>query len=85
METFVSRAVDFLQHHFQKFENAIVRIIKGMQCSTRQLGNIISHGKREKDPNLIKESPRTKKILETFVHKIKVLMRKNGCVTALCK
>uniref|UniRef100_A0A7S1ZUU9 FANCI solenoid 4 domain-containing protein n=1 Tax=Trieres chinensis TaxID=1514140 RepID=A0A7S1ZUU9_TRICV len=83
LEVFVGQAVDFLQAHFQQHENAVISIIKQTQTSTRQLGNIISHGKREKDSNLIKESPRTKKILETFVHKIKVLMRKNGCVTAL--
>ena len=83
METFVAKAVPFLQTNFSKHDKAVFQIIKSIQMVTRQMGNVINHGKRAKDANIIKEAPRAKKILEIFLHKIKVLMQKNKCVTAL--
>ena len=47
--------------------------------------NVILYGKRNKDHNLLNETPRAKKVLETFIHKIKVLMKKNNCLGALCE
>ena len=43
----------------------------------------MSHGKREKDAGLAKEAPRAKKVLETFIHKVKAMLKKNHCMTAL--
>ena len=43
------------------------------------------HGKREKDANLVKEAPRAKKVLEIFIHKVKAMLKKNRCMTAMCK
>jgi len=83
METFVSRAIPFLQTHFRHHEEAIINIIKQVQCSTRHIANAISHGWREKDPLLRKETPRAKKVLEIFISKIKHMMKKNNCLTAL--
>jgi len=83
MEVIVARVVPFLQKHFQEHEQGIIDIIRHLQGCTRQISSIITHGKREKDTNLAKETPRAKKVLESFIHKIKALMRKNRCLTAL--
>jgi Fanconi anemia group D2 protein len=85
MEIFVARAVPYLQKHFQQHNGIVITIIKEVQKSTRQLGRVIAHGKREKDANLAKETPRAKKILETFMHTVKRLFRKNRCMTAICE
>jgi hypothetical protein len=47
------------------------------------MGNVITFAKREKDSALIKETPRAKRLMEAFLHKIKILMRKNNCLTAI--
>ena len=47
--------------------------------------HIIAHGKKEKDANLAKEAPRAKKALELFIHKVKAMLKKNRCMTAMCK
>ena len=38
-----------------------------------------------KDANLAKETPRSKKILELFIHKVKALLKKNRCLSAMSK
>jgi len=82
MEKFVQRVVPFLEVHFESYEQSVMTIIQCTQQVTRQLNVIISHGKREKDTQLAKEGPRVRKICETFIHKMKRLMRKNGVLDA---
>merc|ERR1712194_298319 len=83
METFVLRAIPFFQVHFQHHEETILDIIRLLQKWSQQLYHIISHGKREKDEILGKEAPRAKKALEMFIHKVKRMLKKNGCMTAM--
>ncbi|KAL7541555.1 hypothetical protein ACHAXR_011033 [Thalassiosira sp. AJA248-18] len=83
IETFVSKSIPFFQVHFQTHEETILDIIRRLQKWSRQLYYIISHGKREKDANLAKEAPRAKKSLEMFIHKVKALLKKNRCMTAM--
>mmetsp|Transcript_1563 Transcript_1563/g.2836 ORF Transcript_1563/g.2836 Transcript_1563/m.2836 type:complete len:184 (+) Transcript_1563:2794-3345(+) len=83
IETFVLKAIPFFQVHFQQFEETILDIIRLFQKWSRQLYPFLSHGKREKDASLDKEAPRAKKALEMFVHKVKAMLKKNGCMTAL--
>jgi len=83
IETFVLKAIPFFQVHFQQFEETILDIIRLVQKWSRQLYHIISHGKREKDASLAKEAPRAKKALEMFIHKVKAMLKKNGCMTAM--
>ncbi|KAL7552476.1 hypothetical protein ACHAWF_016165 [Thalassiosira exigua] len=83
LETFVSKAIPFFQIHFQHSQDEILEIIRLFQKWSRQLYHIISHGKREKDANLAKEAPRAKKALEMFIHKVKALLKKNRCMTAM--
>ena len=45
--------------------------------------HITSHGKRERDAGLAKEAPRAKKAQEMFVHKVKAMLKKNSCMTAM--
>jgi hypothetical protein len=85
IETFVSKAIPFFHTHFQQHQDSILMIITDLQKSSRQLYHIISHGKRAKDANLAKETPRSKKALELFIHKVKALLKKNRCLTAMCE
>mmetsp|Transcript_131 Transcript_131/g.229 ORF Transcript_131/g.229 Transcript_131/m.229 type:complete len:329 (+) Transcript_131:1-987(+) len=83
IETFVLKAIPFFQVHFQHHEDTILDIIRLLQRWSHQLYHIISHGKREKDANLTKEAPRAKKALEMFIHKVKAMLKKNRCMTAM--
>jgi len=83
LNIFNAKAVKYFETHFTDNESSVVEIIRLVQTMTRQMSNVITHGKREKDANLIRETPRAKRVLETFLHKIKVLMSKNHCVTAM--
>ena len=62
-----------------------MRIIADTQSATKHISRIIAHGKRVKDANLAKETPRSKKILELFIHKVKALLKKNRCLSAMSK
>ena len=83
LHTFNVKAVKFLEKHFQDNQKSSIEIIGLVQKMTGQMGNVISYAKREKDSALIKETPRAKRLMEAFLHKIKVLMRKNNCLTAI--
>lgn len=84
LRAFISKVIPYMQIQFEDGnEQRIIHIIKNLQKSTRIMNNIIAHGRRVKDPNLIKESPKAKKQLETFIHKIKVMMKKNNCLSAM--
>ena len=85
IETFVLKAIPFFHAHFQHHQDSILIIIGDLQKASRQLYHIIAYGKRVKDANLAKETPRTKKALELFIHKVKALLKKNRCLTAMCK
>jgi hypothetical protein len=85
IETLVSKALPFFHTHFQKHQQAILHIIMESQDVFKQIYRIIAHGKRVKDSNLAKETPRSKKALELFTHKVKALLKKNRCLTAMCK
>ena len=75
----------FVNIHFSHYEEDILETIRQLQSWSRQLYHIISHGKREKDASLAKEAPRAKKALEVFIHKVKAMLKKNRCMTAMCK
>ena len=83
IETFVVKAIPFCQVHFTSHQDSIIEIIRLLQKCSHRLNHIISHGKREKDAGLAKEAPRAKKVLETFIHKVKAMLKKNHCMTAL--
>ena len=83
IETFVVKAIPFCQVHFMSHQDSIIEIIRLLQKCSHRLNHIISHGKREKDAGLAKEAPRAKKVLETFIHKVKAMLKKNHCMTAL--
>ena len=83
LHTFNTKAVKFLEKNFQDNQKSSITIIRAIQKMTLQMGNVISYAKREKDSALIKETPRAKRLMEAFLHKIKVLMRKNNCITAI--
>jgi len=83
IETFVAKAIPFFQVHFEQHQDTIFELIRRMQMNCRQMYAIIAHGKREKDANLAKEAPRAKKVLEMFIHKVKSLLKKNRCMTAM--
>ena len=85
IETFVSKAMPFFTLHFERHDDEILNVIRDLQKWSRQLYHIMAHGKREKDAILNREAPRAKKALETFVHKVKALLKKNGCMTAMCE
>ena len=87
IETFVSKAIPYFQvkGRFEQHGETIVEIIKLLQKPSRQLSHIISHGKREKIAILAKEAPRATKANETFIHKVKALLKKNHCFTAMGK
>ena len=83
IETFVAKAIPFFQVHFEQHKDTIFELIRRMQKNCRQMYFIIAHGKRVKDANLAKEGPRAKKSLELFIHKVKSLLKKNRCMTAM--
>lgn len=83
IEVFVKYALPFLGNMFGAYEEKVISIIKDTQSVTRQLSYIISHGKRIKDANLVKEAPKVKRICEMFVHHVRSLMRKNDLLEAL--
>lgn len=83
IETFVSKAIPFFHTHFHNHQESIIIIITDAQKTFKQMYHIISHGKRVKDANLGKETPRAKKAMELFTHKVKALLKKNRCLTAM--
>lgn len=83
IETFVLKAMPFCQVHFQPHQDLILVIIRLMQKCSHRLDHIMSHGKREKDVGFAKEAPRAKKALEMFIHKVKAMLKKNNCMTAM--
>ncbi|KAL3799645.1 hypothetical protein ACHAW5_004516 [Stephanodiscus triporus] len=83
IETFVLKAMPFCQVHFQPHQDSILDIIRLLRKCSHRLHHIMSHGKREKDVGLAKEAPRAKKALEMFIHKVKILLKKNCCMTAM--
>ena len=83
IETFVSKAMPFFQTHFEIHEESVLSTIQNFHRWSRNLYHIIAHGKREKDANLAKEAPRAKKALEMFIHKVKAMLKKNKCMTAM--
>ncbi|KAL3808327.1 hypothetical protein ACHAXA_004056, partial [Cyclostephanos tholiformis] len=83
IETFVLKAMPFCQIHFRPHQDSIIDIIRLLQKCSNQLHHITSHGKREKDAGLAKEAPRAKKAQEMFVHKVKAMLKKNSCMTAM--
>lgn len=85
LETFVLNAIPFCQVNFSDHQESILDIIRCIQTWSRGLYHIVSHGKRKKDAMLAKEAPRAKKALETFIHKVKAMLKKNNCMTAMCK
>ncbi len=85
LESFVLKAIPFFQVHFREHQESILDIIRCIQTWSRGLYHIISHGKRKKDSMLFKEAPRAKKALEMFIHKVKAMLKKNSCMTAMCK
>jgi hypothetical protein len=85
LETFVLNAIPFFQVHFRDHQESILETIRCVQTWSRELYHILSHGKRKKDAKLAKEAPRAKKALEMFIHKVKAMLKKNNCMTAMCK
>ena len=87
VENFVSKAIPYFQvkGRFEQYQETILDIIQLLQNVSRQLSNIISKGKRDKIAILAKETPRAKKANETFIHKVKALLKKNRCMTAMGK
>jgi hypothetical protein len=85
LESFVLKAIPFCQIHFREHQESILDVIRCIQTWSRGLYHIISHGKRKKDAMLAKEAPRAKKALEMFIHKVKAMLKKNSCMTAMCK
>lgn len=85
LETFVLKAVPFFQVHFREHQESILDIIRCVQTWSRGLYHIISHGKRKKEAMVAKEAPRANKALEMFIHKVKAMLKKNNCMTAMCK
>lgn len=83
IETFVLKAMPFCQVHFQPHQESILDIIRLLRKCSHRLHHIMSHGKREKDVGLAKEAPRAKKALEMFIHKVKIMLKKNCCMTAM--
>jgi len=81
MEKFIQHVVPFLEIHFESHEQSIMGIIELTQKITRQLNAICGHGKREKDKNIAREAPKVRKICETFIHKMKKLLRKNDVLS----
>ena len=82
LNTFTTNAVPFLQIYFEGNEQIILDIIATLQKSNRIVTTVVAYGRRKKDPALIKESPKAKKALESFIHKIKAMMKKNKCLSA---
>ena len=85
LETFVLKAVPFFQVHFREHQESILDIIRCVQTWSRGLYHIISHGKRKKEAMVAKEAPRANKALEMFIHMVKAMLKKNNCMTAMCK
>jgi hypothetical protein len=83
IETFVLKAMPFCQLFFQPHQDSILDIIRLLQKCSHRLHHITSHGKRARDAGLAKEAPRAKKAQEMFVHKVKAMLKKNSCMTAM--
>ena len=82
IDVILKRAIPFCIKHFQSHDANIIEIIEGAHNITRQMSFILSHGKRAKDSNLIREGPKVRKVCESFIHDTKALMQKNGVLDA---
>ena len=83
VDTFTSRGFPMFEKNFEAYQSSILDTIKNFQSVTRTLHGLIAHGKRERDVNMIKESPQLKKVLELFLYKVKLLMKKKKILGAL--
>lgn len=79
----LKRFIPFCIKHFQSHEDAIIELLETTQKVTRQLQFILSHGKCQKDSNLVREGPKVRKLCEEFLHNVKGLLKKNGMIEAL--
>jgi hypothetical protein len=79
----LKRVIPFCIKHFQAHEDAIIELLETTQKVTRQLNFILSHGKRVKDSNLVREGPKVRKLCEEYIHNVKGLLKKNGVIDAL--
>jgi hypothetical protein len=78
MDIIVKRGVLFFSSIFVNHQNDIVRMVKDLQKITRQMMFIVQHGKISKDANIVREGPKVRKVCETFIHKVKNILKKSG-------
>jgi Fanconi anemia group D2 protein len=78
VDIIVKKGVLFFSSIFVHYQNDIVRIVKDLQKVTRQMMYIVQHGKISKDANIVREGPKVRKVCETFIHKVKNILKKSG-------
>jgi hypothetical protein len=78
MDIIVKKGVLFFGSIFINHQNDIVRMVKDLQKVTRQMMFIVQHGKISKDANIVREGPKVRKVCETFIHKVKNILKKSG-------
>ncbi|CAK9294915.1 unnamed protein product [Gordionus sp. m RMFG-2023] len=82
VETFYLKIVPEFNGILARHSNDIQGLLKNLQRSTRYLHSICGHCKNSKDIVLLNHVPPLKKVLETFVFKVKDMLAKNNCSDA---
>ncbi|GMI55919.1 hypothetical protein TeGR_g12680, partial [Tetraparma gracilis] len=83
VDSFVLLVLPFMAGKMAEFKEQIFATIRALQTCTRALNIMASHAKRERITEVVRETPRMKKILEAFIYKIKMLMKQFGAVGAI--
>lgn len=78
MEVVIKKGLPIIGSVFDDQQSAVLLILRDLQRITRQMMFIIQHGKITKDGNVVREGPKVRKVCETFIHKVKVVMKKCG-------
>jgi hypothetical protein len=82
LDTFVKKAMPLLNDNFKQYYDDVVDILKVLQQSTRVFQSICNDSKIMKDLVLTTHVPQAKKILESLIFEVKIMLSNNECIGA---
>jgi hypothetical protein len=82
LDTFVKKVMPILNINFKQHHEDIVGLLKILQQSTRIFQSVCNDSKIMKDLVLTSNVPQAKKILETLLFQVKIMLEDNSCLQA---
>ncbi|KAK4476103.1 hypothetical protein MN116_001325 [Schistosoma mekongi] len=82
LHTLLKGAMPLLNNLFRSRGIEVTTFLKNIQQLTRFLQRICNHAKAYRSPQLTNQIPATRRCLETFVYKVKIMLSQNHCFEA---